>query len=180
MTHHVACWNALTLKLEETQALTVHALHQYKVDVACLSEVKLADHGHKSIKVPLSDAAYHLYYSGPTDGSGRHGVALVLSDQANNALLAWELVSPCLARVHLRGALFNISIIAVYTPTLDADEVTKASFYDRLQAVMDGISPRDFVVIAGDFNARTGTVTPITDILSDHSLSVTAARTESG
>ncbi|CAE1287454.1 unnamed protein product [Acanthosepion pharaonis] len=117
----------------------------------------LQDHGHKSIKVPLSDTAYNLYYSGPMDGSRHHGVALALSDQANNALLAWEPVSSHLARVRLRGALFNISIIAVYAPTLDADEVTKDAIYDSLQAVMDGISPINFVVIAGDFNVRTGT-----------------------
>ncbi|CAE1289567.1 unnamed protein product [Acanthosepion pharaonis] len=113
------------LELEETQALTAHALHQYKGRCG----LPLGNHGHTSIK--------------------RY--------QANKALLAWKPVSPRLARVRLRGALFNISIIAVYAPTLDADEVTKDVFYDSLQTVMNGISPRDFVVIAGDFNARTGT-----------------------
>ena len=90
----IACWNVRTLKAPETQALTIHTLSQYNIDVACLSEVRLADSGHHIIKVPAASASYHLYHSGVTDNSGRHGVALALSDAANAALLLWKPISP--------------------------------------------------------------------------------------
>lgn len=114
----------------------------------------MPDSGCRVIKVPHADASYHLYYSGPSDNLGRHAVALALSDRAKAALIAWESISPRLAR--LKGALFNVSVIAVYAPTLDSEDTVKDEFYDSLQNAFDRIPSSDFVVVAGDFNARTG------------------------
>ncbi len=85
----------------------MRTLSSYRVDVACLSEVRLPGSGHKTVKVPHSDAVYHLYYSGVNDNTGRHGVVIALSATANAALLDFAPISPRLARIRLKGSIAN-------------------------------------------------------------------------
>lgn len=151
----IAGWNVCTLRDEGTQSLTVRTLHKYGVCVSCLSEVRLPDSGHRIIKVPESDCVYHLYHSGVEDNSGLYGVAIALSPVAQAALLAWEPVSHRLAMVRLKGAVINVTVISVYTPTLNATEEEKDIFYRDLQAVVDR-TPSTDLLVAGDWNTRTG------------------------
>ncbi len=91
---HIACWNVRSLRDEVVQCLTMRTLLAYRVEVACLSEVRLPGSGHKEIKIPHADATYHLYHSGVQDNTGRHGVALALSAAANAALFDWAFIYP--------------------------------------------------------------------------------------
>ncbi|CAI9729464.1 Hypothetical predicted protein [Octopus vulgaris] len=154
-THFFGFWNVRSLMHEETQALTMHTLSKYNIDIACLSEARLPDSGYRRIKVPQHDASYHLYHSGPTDNSGLHGVAFALNDRANASFLAWEPISPRLAHIRLRGSAITISVIVVYAPILSTSDEDK-DFYDALQAVVDRIPASDILIVAGDWNARTG------------------------
>ncbi|KAK2717649.1 hypothetical protein QYM36_006428 [Artemia franciscana] len=49
----------------------------------------------------------------------------------------------------------NVSIISTYAPTRDATETTKDDFYGELQQLSSSIA-RDYLIVAGDFNARVG------------------------
>ncbi len=52
----------------------------------------------------------------------------------------------------------NLTVKAVYASTLDADEETKFSFYDDLQAAV-GRNPAGYMlIVAGDWNGRPGPV----------------------
>lgn len=153
---YVACWNVRTLKSTEAQALTIHALYKYGIEIACLSEVRLPNSGHMVIPVAHSNTSYHLYHSGVSDDSGRHGVAVALSANANAALLDWEPISERLARIRLKGSIFNITVIAVYAPTRDADDTTKNDFYEDLQNLVRQVPSSDMLIVAGDWNARAG------------------------
>ncbi len=64
------------------QALTMRELQKYNVDIACLSEVRIPDSGHSVIKVAGEEACYHLYHIGVVDNTGRHGIAIALSEAA--------------------------------------------------------------------------------------------------
>ncbi len=83
---HVAYWNVRTLQDVGVQALTMRDLRKYNVDIACLSEVRIPDSGHSVIEVPGEEACYHLYHSGVADNTGRHSVAIALSEAAQAAL----------------------------------------------------------------------------------------------
>ena len=109
----VADWNVRTHRDEGTQSLTVKTLHKYGVGVACLSEVRLPDSGHRIIKAPESDCVYHLYHSGVEDNSELYGVAITLSPLAQAALLAWEPFSHRLATVRLKCAVANVTVISI-------------------------------------------------------------------
>ncbi|BHF83863.1 hypothetical protein SprV_0902701100 [Sparganum proliferum] len=132
----IGCWNVRTFLDPGTQSLTARSLHQYNVDVCCLSEVRLPDSGSREIKIPKVESYFTLYHSGPRDPSGRHGVAIALSQQADLALLAWEPVNDRMAYVRLKGHFTNISIVAVYAPTSAAEQRDKEAFYSQLQALV--------------------------------------------
>ncbi|VDL93926.1 unnamed protein product [Schistocephalus solidus] len=101
-----------------TQSLMAHSMHQYHVDVCCLSEVRILDSVAREVKIPGVNSHFSLYHSGPRDSSGKHDVAIGLSDQAIHALLAWEPVNDRMAFAQLKGHLTNISVVSVYAPTL--------------------------------------------------------------
>ncbi len=52
----------------------------------------------------------------------------------------------------------NLTVKAVYAPTLDAAEETKDSFYDGLQDAVGRVPSGDMLIVAGDWNARPGPV----------------------
>ncbi|BHF74284.1 hypothetical protein SprV_0401736900 [Sparganum proliferum] len=141
------------------------SLHQYNVVVCCLSEVRLPDSGSREIKIPGVESHFTLYHSGPRDSSGRHGVAIALSQQADLALLAWEPVNDRMAYVRLKGHFTNISIVAVYAPTSAAEQRDKEAFYSQLQALVERLPRRDLLIVAGDWNGRTGPGDPTTSHL---------------
>jgi hypothetical protein len=51
----------------------------------------------------------------------------------------------------------TLTIVCVYSPTDKADNKTKDEFYDLLEDHINSIPAHDFLIIAGDFNARLGT-----------------------
>ncbi len=73
------------------------------------------------------------------DNTGSYGVAITLTEAAQTALLVWLPASPRLASAHTKGAIVNLTVIAVYAPTLDAEEGVKASFYDDRQGTVGSV-----------------------------------------
>jgi len=51
-----------------------------------------------------------------------------------------------------------VSIISTYAPTCDATETTKDDFYSEseLQQLSSSVAASDYLIVAGDFNARVG------------------------
>nr|VZI21112.1 unnamed protein product [Spirometra erinaceieuropaei] len=164
-TFGIGYWNMQTFLYPGTQSLTARSLHQYNVDVCCLSEVRLPDSASRELKIPGVESHFTLYHSGPRDSSGRHGVAIALSQQADLALLAWEPVNDRMAYVQLKGHFTNISIVAVYAPTSAAEQRDKEAFYSQLQALVERLPRRDLLIVAGDWDGRTGPGDPTTSHL---------------
>ena len=160
----LAAFNVNTLKKIGSQALLAKTLSRRKVSVACLAEVRLPNDGSRSIIVPAEDPSnpperpetFELYHSGPIDGSGLHGVGFALNQKARAALMAWEPVSPRLARIRLKAGPMNMTIIAIYAPTEVSAEADKDAFYDELRALLAKVPRRDLLFVAGDFNAHLG------------------------
>ena len=148
--------NVRTLRSIETQTLIMRILNTCNIDVAWLSEVRISESGRININVPQSDKSYDLYYSGISDNSGLYGVASALSGKARASLLEWEPISPRLARIRLRGEVFNVSILSIYADTNASSETEKDHFYGTLQTAVSKVPTSDMLIIAGDWNARAG------------------------
>nr|VZI26907.1 unnamed protein product [Spirometra erinaceieuropaei] len=166
----VECWNVRTFLDPGTQSLTARSPYQYNVDVCWLSDVRLPDSGSREIKIPGVESYFALYHSGPRDSSGRHGVAIALSQQADLALLAWEPVNGRMAYVRLKGHFTNISLVSVYAPTLAAEQRDKEALYSQLQALVERLPRHDLLIVAGDWNGRAGPGDPTTSHLGRYRL----------
>ncbi|KAK2711762.1 hypothetical protein QYM36_012773 [Artemia franciscana] len=153
---NVGCWNVRSAKQEATQAFLVHEMEKYNIDILCISETRISGSGSIVITAPETLHQFHFFYSGIEDNSGLHGVGFIMNQRTRNALLEREPVSSRLARIRLKGNPANVSIISTYAPTRDATETTKDDFYGELQQSSSSIAARDYLIAAGDFNARVG------------------------
>ena len=58
--------------------------------------------------------------------------------------------------VHFQGKLFNITVIQVYAPTSNAEEVEVEWFYEDLQDLLELTPKKDVLFITEDWNAKVG------------------------
>ena len=58
--------------------------------------------------------------------------------------------------VRLQGKPFNITVIQVYAPTSNAEEVEVEQFYEDLQDLLELTLQKDILFIIGDWNAKVG------------------------
>ncbi|VDN12719.1 unnamed protein product [Dibothriocephalus latus] len=111
-------------------------------------------------KIRGVDSHPTLYHSGPRDSSGRQGVAIALPEQANCALLAWEPVNDRMAYVQLKGHFTNMYIVSVYALTSSAEQQDKENVYSQLEELVERPPRYDLLIVAGNWNGRTGTGGP--------------------
>ncbi|VDL81441.1 unnamed protein product [Schistocephalus solidus] len=128
-------------------------MNKFTTDVCCLSEVRILDSGARDIKIPGVKFHFTLYHGVPRDSSGRHGVAIVLSEQANRAR---KPVNDRMVNSRLKGHFTNISVVSVYAPTSATEQRDNKTFYLHLQELVERLTWRDLPIVAGDWNVRTG------------------------
>ena len=58
--------------------------------------------------------------------------------------------------VHFQGKQFNITVIQVYAPVINAVEAEVEQFYDDLQYLVELAPKKDVLFIIGDWNAKVG------------------------
>ena len=58
--------------------------------------------------------------------------------------------------VCFQGKPFNFTVIQVYAPTSNAEEVEVEWFYEDLQDLLELTPPKDVLFVIGDWNAKVG------------------------
>ena len=58
--------------------------------------------------------------------------------------------------VHFQGKPFNITVIQVYAPTSNSEEVEVEQFCEDLQDLLELTAKKDILFIIGDWNAKIG------------------------
>ena len=56
----------------------------------------------------------------------------------------------------LQGKPFNITVIQVHAPTINAQEADVEQFYEDLQDILELTPKKDILFITGDWNAKAG------------------------
>ncbi|VDO85357.1 unnamed protein product [Schistosoma margrebowiei] len=130
-------------------------MRRYKLEVLGISETHWTQVGQRLASVEL------LLYSGHDEENAPHtqGVALMLSKQAQNALIGWKSHGPRIIKASFKTKREGISmnIIQCYAPNNDYNEDAKDQFYDRLQSIIEKCSIKDLTILMEDFNAKVGT-----------------------
>ncbi|VDP46545.1 unnamed protein product [Schistosoma margrebowiei] len=102
-----------------------------------------------------------LLYSGHGEENVPHtqGVALMLSKQAQNALMGWESHEPRIikASFKIKKEGISLNIIQCYASTNDYNEDAKGQFYNRLQSNVEKCQTKDLTSLMGDVNAKVVT-----------------------
>ena len=92
---------------------------------------------------------YYIYYCGQ-ESLRRNGVAIMDNKRVQNAVLGCNLKNDRMISVCFQGKPFNITVIQVYAPTSNAEEVDVERFYEDLQKLLELTHPKDVLFITGD------------------------------
>ena len=74
---------------------------------------------------------HDIYYCGQ-ESLRRNGVALILNKRVQIAVLGCNFKNDRMISIHFQGKPFNTTVIQVYAPTIDAEEVEVNEFYKKL------------------------------------------------
>ena len=171
---NISCWNVRALidnpessSPARRTALICKELDRYNVDIATLSETRLADDG----QIQEIASGYTIFRKGrPSRERREAGVGFAI--RSNIASKLHELprgINDRLMtlRLHLHGNR-HATIISAYAPALVSDEEEKQRFYDNLRDVLQAVPKGDKIVSTGDFNPRVGKDWQTWDSLERH------------
>ena len=96
-----------------------------------------------------------IYYCGQ-ESLRINGVAIIVNERVQNAVLGCNLKNRRMLSVHLQGKPFTITVIQVYAQTNNAEEAEVEWFYEDLQDLTELIPPKDVLFIIGDWNGTVG------------------------
>ena len=98
---------------------------------------------------------HYIYYCGQ-ESLRRSGVAIIVNKRVRNAVLGCSLKNNRKISVGFQGKPFNITVIQVYAPTNNAEEVEVDWFYEDLQDLLELTHEKDVLFLIGDWNAKVG------------------------
>ena len=87
---------------------------------------------------------------------GRNGVAIIVNERVQNAVLGCSLKSDREISVHFQGKAFNITVTQDYALTSNAVEAEVEWFYEDLQDLLELTSQKDVLFIIGNWNEKVG------------------------
>ena len=140
---------------ERRTALVARELARYKIDIAALSETRLAGEG----QLKEASSGYTFFWKGREPSERREsGVGFAIKNKVLQMLDGTPIaVSDRL--MHMRLPLTHdrfATIISVYAPTMTNPAHIKEVFYAELNSLIRSVPRDDKLLILGDFNARVG------------------------
>ena len=104
------------------------------VDILRISELKWTGMGE------FNSDDHYIYYLGQ-QSIRRNGVAIMVHNRVQNAVLGCNLKNDRMISVHFQGKPFDITVIQVYAPTSNAEEAEVEQFYEDLQDLLELTPP---------------------------------------
>ena len=119
------------------------------VDILGISKLKWTGMGE------FNSGDHNMYYCGQ-ESLRRNGIAIMVNERVQNAVLGCNLKNDRMISAHFQGKPFNITVIQVYATTSNAEEAEVEWFYEDLQDFLELTPPKDVLFITGDWNAKVG------------------------
>ena len=121
-------WNVRSMNQGKLEVVK-QEMASVNINILGISELKWMGRGEFN-----SDDQY-IYYCGQ-ESLRRNGVAHIVNKRVRNAVLGCNHKNDRNDRkisIHFQGKLFNITVIQVYAPTINAEEAEAERFYEDLQ-----------------------------------------------
>jgi len=144
----IGTWNVRSISQGKLEVVK-QEMARVNTDILGSSELKWTGMGE------FNSNDHHIYYCGQ-ESLRRNGVALIVSKRVQNAALGFHLKNGIMISVGFQGKPFNITVIQVYAPTINAEEAEVEQFYEDLQDLLQLTPKKDILFIIGDRNAKVG------------------------
>ncbi len=159
---NIGAWNVRTLldraeasRPERRTAIVAKELERYNIDIAALSETRLADEG----SLQEIGGGYTFFWKGKPQAEDRiHGVGFAIKSNLLKSISSLPNgINERLMklRIPLNKARYA-TIVSAYAPTLTSSQEIKEQFYEDLDQLIKTTPENDKLMILGDFNARVG------------------------
>ena len=86
---------------------------------------------------------HYIYYCGQ-ESFRRNGAAIMVNKRVWNAVLGCNLKNDRMISVRFQGKPFNITLIQIYAPTINAEEAKVEWFYEDLQDRLELTPPKKY------------------------------------
>ena len=96
---------------------------------------------------------HYIYYVGKNP---LEEMEYIVNKRVWNAVLGCNLKNDRMISVRFQGKPFNITVIQVYAPATNAEEVEIEWFYIDLQDLLELTPRKDVLFIIGDWNEKVG------------------------
>ena len=117
--------------------LVKQEMSRMNIDILAISELKWTGMGE------FNSDDHYIYYCGQ-ESLRRNGIAIIVKKRILNAVLGCSLKNDRMISVCFQGKPFIITVIQVYTQTINVEEAEVEWFYEELQELlesMEKISP---------------------------------------
>ena len=119
------------------------------IDILGISALKWTRMGE------INSDDHYIYYCGQ-ESLGRNGVTIIVNKRVQNTVLGYNLKNDRMISVCFQRKPFNITVIQVYAPTSNAEEVEVEPFNEDLQDLLELRPKKDVLFIIWDWNAKVG------------------------
>ena len=119
------------------------------VDILRISELTWTGMGE------FNSDDHYIYYCGQ-ESLRRNGVALIVNERVQNAVLGRNLKNNRIIFVYFQGKPFNSTVFQVYAPTSNTEEAEVERFYEDLQDLLELTPSKDVLFTIGERNGKVG------------------------
>jgi exonuclease III len=156
-TFKIGTFNCRGFKSAQKEMQMADDMRKYGVDIMAIQEMHLTTNELHDVSTTDGRDRYTVYTSGKKDGGGA-GVGIMTR---NNLPVYFTPISDRICMCETTVDRFNrkITIVCAYAPTLPTSEKRpkqREQFYQQLESVLNTVSRRSLLAVAGDFNAQTG------------------------
>uniref|UniRef100_A0A8D8SJ40 Craniofacial development protein 2 n=2 Tax=Cacopsylla melanoneura TaxID=428564 RepID=A0A8D8SJ40_9HEMI len=146
----IGTWNVNSmLELGKAHNI-VQEMKRLDIKILGISESRWKESGSRVVQDTT------IYYSGSSESSNLHGVAIAIDKSLKNTVKHFLPVSPRVLVLQLNACKRNLNLIQVYAPTADKEEEELENFYKDIDTAMRVTKGADVTIVLGDLNAKVG------------------------
>ena len=125
----IGTWNVRLTNQGKLEVIK-QEMARVNIDILGISELKWAEMGE------FNSDDHYIYYCGQ-ESLRRNGIALIVNERVQNAVLGCNLKNDKMISIHFQGKPINMTVIQVYVPTNNPEEAEIEQFNEDLQDLLE-------------------------------------------